>query len=121
MEKGKLSSDPANPNNNRNDKRFYIPVTFYKNAGNTGRNFHPEDKDSTGLLEFSLMNKPFFGVIHCGKHLDKKLDYTISQIFQEMSLCEMETLHHLCELERTLMLQSFALAVFKTPYAGYPF
>ena len=50
-----------------------------------------------------------------------KLDYTISisRIFQEMSLAELETLHQLCELERTQILQSLALAVLKIPYAGY--
>ena len=52
-------------------------------------------------------------------HLDMKLDYTISWIFQEMSLSELETLHQLCELERTQILQSLALAVLKIPYAGY--
>ena len=44
-----------------------------------------------------------------------KLDYTISRIFQEMSLSELETLHQLCELERTQILQSLALAVLKIP------
>ena len=48
-----------------------------------------------------------------------KLDYTISRIFQEMSLSELETLHQLCELERTQNLQSLALAVLNIPYAGY--
>ena len=47
------------------------------------------------------------------------LDYTLSRIFQEMSLSELETLHQLCELERTQILQSLALAVLKIPYAGY--
>ena len=32
---------------------------------------------------------------------------------------ELETLHQLCELERTHILQSLALAVLKIPYAGY--
>ena len=36
-----------------------------------------------------------------------------------MSLSEIETLHELCELERTQILQSLALAVLKIPYAGY--
>ena len=36
-----------------------------------------------------------------------------------MSLSEIETLLQLCELERTQILQSLALAVLKTPYAGY--
>ena len=48
-----------------------------------------------------------------------KLDYTIGRIFQEMSLSDLETLHHLCELERTQTLQSHSLAVLKKHYAGY--
>ena len=36
-----------------------------------------------------------------------------------MSLTELETLYQLCELERTQILQSLALAVPKNPYAGY--
>ena len=65
------------------------------------------------------MNSTYFGNIHCDIHLDMKLDYTISRIFQEMSLSELETLHQLCELKRKQILQSLALAVLKTPYAGY--
>ena len=48
-----------------------------------------------------------------------KLDYPISRIFQEISLAELETLHQLCELERTQILQSLALTVLKIPHAGY--
>ena len=65
------------------------------------------------------MNRTYFGAIHYDIHLDMKLDYTISRIFQEMSLSEIETLHLLCELERNQILQSLALAVLKIPYAGY--
>ena len=36
-----------------------------------------------------------------------------------MSLIELETLHQLCELECTQMLQSHALAVLKILYTGY--
>ena len=65
------------------------------------------------------MNYTHFGAIHFNIHLDTKLDYTISRIFQEMSSTELETLHQLCELERTQILQSLALAVLKILYAGY--
>ena len=41
-------------------------------------------------------------------------------MYQEKSLSELETLHHLCELERTQILQSLALAILKIPYAGLP-
>ena len=65
------------------------------------------------------MNSTYFGAKHYNIHVDKKLNYTISRIFQEMSLSELETLHQLCELERTQILQSLAIAVLKIPYAGY--
>ena len=65
------------------------------------------------------MNSAHFGAIPYDIHLDMKLDYTISRIFQEMSLSELETLHQLCGLERLQILQSLALAALKTPYAGY--
>ena len=65
------------------------------------------------------MNSTYFDNIHYDIHLDMKLDYTISRIFQEMSLSELETLHQLCELERTQILKSLAPAVLKIPYTGY--
>ena len=43
------------------------------------------------------------------------MDYTISRIFQEISLTELETLHILCELECTQIWQSLTLAVLKIP------
>ena len=36
-----------------------------------------------------------------------------------MSLFELETLHRICELDRTQILQSLALSVSKKPYARY--
>ena len=65
------------------------------------------------------MSKTYFGAINYEIHPDIELDYTLNRIFREMSLSELETLHHLCELERTQILQSLALAVFKILYAGY--
>ena len=61
------------------------------------------------------MNNSYFGAIHYDIHLKLKLDYTISGMFEEMLLSELETLHQLCELERTQILQSLALAVLKIP------
>ena len=103
----------------KNDKNSYIPVTFLKNAGTTGGKLRPQDKSSKRLQELSLMNNTYFGAIHYDIHLNMQLDYTKSRVFQEMTLSELETLHHLSELERTQILQSLALAVLKIPYAGY--
>ena len=94
-------------------------MNLIKSAGNPGGKIKPYDSESTRLQELSLMNNTYFGAINFYIHLDMKLDYTISRIFQEKSLSELETLHQLCELERTQILQSLALAVLKIPYAGY--
>ena len=84
-----------------NDENTYIPVNLLKNTGNIGGKIKPQDKDSTRLQELSLINNNYFGAIHCYIHLDMKLDNTMSRIFQEISLSELETLHQLCEVERT--------------------
>ena len=65
------------------------------------------------------MNNTNFVAIQYDIHLDMNLDYTISRFFHKMSLTEFETLHQLCELERTQILQLLALAVLKSPYAEY--
>ena len=89
-----------------------------RNTGNTGEKTKPQDIDSTRLQELSLKNNTYFGAIHYDIQIDMILDYTISRTFKEMSLSELETLHQLCELKRTHILQSLALAVLKIPYAG---
>ena len=100
------------------DENSYISVIFQKNIGQIGGKLKQQDTDSTQLQELSLMNRTHFGANHYDIHLDMRLDYTLSRIFQEISLSELETLHQLCELERTQALQSLALAVLKIPYAG---
>ena len=119
MTSGKIKFDPYATHHLINEDTSYIPVNLRKSAGNPGGRPEPYDSESTRLQELSLMNSTYFGAIHYDIHLDMKLDYTISRIFQEMSLSELETLHQLCELERTQILQSLALAVLKIPYAGY--
>ena len=119
MTTGKTKFDPYEQHHLINEDTSYIPVNLRKNAGNPGGRLEPYDSESTRLQEVSLMNSTYFGAIHYEIHLDLKLDYTISRIFQEMSLSELEILHQLCELERTQILQPLALAVLKIPYAGY--
>ena len=119
MTTGKIKFDPYATSHPVNEGTSYVPVNFLKSKGQPGGKLKPYDSKSTRLQELSLMNSTYFGNIHYDIHLDMKLDYTISRIFQEMSLSELETLHQLCELERTQMLQSLALAVLKIPYAGY--
>ena len=105
MTTGKIKFDPYATHHPINEDTSYIPVNLHKTAGNPGGKLEPYDSKSTRLHELSLMINTYFGAIHYGIHLDMKLDYTISRIFQEMSLSELETLHQLCELERTQFLQ----------------
>ena len=115
MATGKLKYNPHATHHPLNEGTSYFPVNHLKNTGNPGGKVKPHDTESTRLQELSLMNSTYFGAIHYVIHLDMKLGYTISRIFQEMSFSELETLHQLCELERTQILQSLALAVLKTP------
>ena len=119
MNTGNLIVDPMATFHSPTDGNPYVSVKFQKNIGRIGEKLKPQDADSTRLQELSLMNRTYFGAIHCDVHLDMKLDYTKGRISQEMSRSELETLHQLCELERTQILQSLALAVLKIPYAGY--
>ena len=119
MTTGKIKFDPYATSHPLNEGTSFIPVNFQKSTGQPGGKLKPHDSRSTRLQELSLMNNTYFGNIHYDIHLDMKLDYTISRIFQEMSLSEFETLHQLCELERTQILQSLILAVLRIPYAGY--
>ena len=119
MTTGKVKVNPHATAKFKYDGKPYTPVDFQKSRNQPGGRLRPIDTDSTRLQELSLMNTTYFGNIHYDIHSDMKLDYTISRIFQEMSLSELETLHQLCELERTQILQSLALAVLKIPYAGY--
>ena len=119
MTTGKIKIDPYATSHPINEGTSYIPVNFQKSKGQPGGHLKPHDTRSTHLQELSPMNSTYFGNIHYDIHLDMKLDYTISRIFQEMSFSDLETLHQLCKLERTQILQSLALAVLKIPYAGY--
>ena len=119
MTTGKIKIEPYATSHLINEGTSYIPVNFYKSNGQPGGKLTPSDSKSTRLQELSLMNNTYFGYIYYDIHLDMKLGYTISRMFQEMSLSELETLHQLCELEITQILQSLALAVLKIPYAGF--
>ena len=119
MNTGKIRQDPYATHRPQIEGTSYIPGKLLRNAGNTREKTKPQDTESTRLQELSLMNNTYFGAIHYDIHLDMKLDYTIRRIFQKMSLSELETLHQLCELERTQILESLALAVLNIPYAGY--
>ena len=46
-----------------------------------------------------------FGAVHYDIHLNMKIVYSISRIFQEMSLSELELLRLVCQLENNTKWQ----------------
>ena len=119
MTTGKIKFDSYATNHPLNEGTSYIPVNFQKSIVQPGGKLKPHASRSTRLQEISLMNNTYFGKIHYDIHLDMKLEHTFIRIFQEITPSELETLHQLCELERTQILQSLELAVLKIPYAVY--
>ena len=84
MTTGKIKIDPYATGHPLLEGTSYIPVNFQKSNGQPGGHLKPHDTRSTRLQELSLMNNSYFGNIHYDIHLDMKLDYTISRIFQEI-------------------------------------
>ena len=82
MTTGKIKFNPYATSHPINEGTSYVPVNFLKSTGQPGGKLKPNDSKSTRLQELSLMNSTYFGNIHYDIHLEKKLDYTISRIFQ---------------------------------------
>ena len=117
MQTGNIIIPISHKNQVREDEKFYIPITFYTNNGNIWGKPLSENRDSKRLQKLSLKKNTSCGTIHYDLQLDMKLDYTISWIFQEVSLLELQTFFRLSELKRTQIFESLALAVLKIPYA----
>ena len=49
----------------------------------------------------------------------EKIDFTIKHVFKFMTVQELNTLHTVCELERTQLLSILAMSVKKTQLAGF--
>ena len=81
---GKIKFNPYATSHPINEGSSDIPDNSLKSTGQPGGKLKPYDSKSTCLQELPLMNSTHFGNIHYDIHLDKKLDYTISRIFQEM-------------------------------------
>ena len=101
MKTGNLIIHEMATSRSTTDENLFVPEKFQRNIERIGGKLKLQDKVSTRLQELSLINSTHFGAIHYGIHLDMKLDYTISRILQVLSMTELETLHQLCELERT--------------------
>ena len=72
MTTGKIKYDSYAKHQPINEGTSYIPVNLLRNAGNVRGKVKPQDTESTGLQELSLMNSTYFGAIRYDIHLDMK-------------------------------------------------
>ena len=45
-----------------------------------------------------------FGTLNYNSHIYKKIDHSINQVFKSMTIQELNTLHQICEQQRTQLL-----------------
>ena len=69
------------------------------------------DQTISGNIEYDDSNKRYiflalnisknFATLDYDAHLNTKIDFTIKHVFKSMTVQELNTLHTICELERT--------------------
>ena len=72
------------------------------------------DQNIGGKIQFDISNKKYtfpalnisnnFATIDYDAHIKTKIDFTINHVFKSMTVQELNTLHTVCELERTQLL-----------------
>ena len=60
-----------------------------------------------------------FATINYDAHINTKIDYTINHVFRSMTVQELNTLHTICELERSHLLTILAMSVQNPQLAGF--
>ena len=58
-------------------------------------------------------------VISNEAHINTEIDYSFNQVFKIMSVAEFNTLHTICEVERTQLLTILAMSVKNPQLAGF--
>ena len=60
-----------------------------------------------------------FATLDYDAHINTKNDFTINHVFKSMKVQELNTVHTVCELERTQLLTSLAMSVKNPQMAGF--
>ena len=60
-----------------------------------------------------------FGTVDYDAHINATMDYFLNCSFSSKTIAELNTLHHICELERTLFQTILAMSVKNPQLAGY--
>ena len=81
----------------------------------SGKLIHTQDK----FLFPALNSSNNFATIDYEAHINTKLDYSINHVFKNTSVAELNTLHTICENERTQLLTILARSVKNPQLAGF--
>ena len=83
----------------------------------------------SGQIQYDDTNKKYifpalnisnnFATLDYHAHINTKIDFTINHVFKSMSVQELNTLHTICELERTQLLTILAMSVKNPQLAGF--
>ena len=68
----------------------------------SGKLIHTQNKFLFPALNSSSSNN--FATIDYEAHINTKIDYSINHVCESMSVAELNTLHTICEVERTQLL-----------------
>ena len=87
------------------------------------------DQGISGQIQYDDTNKKYifpalnisntFATLDYDAHINTKIDFTINYVFKSMSVQEINTLHTICELERTQLLTILAMSVKYPQLAGF--
>ena len=87
------------------------------------------DQNISGRKHFDTSNQKFiiqainvsnnFATLDYDAHISTKIDFTINQVFKSLTVQELNTLHTVCELERTQLLTILAMSVKNPQLAGF--
>ena len=87
------------------------------------------DQNISGKKQFDNSNQKYifpalnisknFTTIDYNAQINRKFDFTINHVFKSMTVQELNTLHTVCELERTQLLTILAMSVKNPQLAGF--
>ena len=86
------------------------------------------DQNISGRIQFDTSNQKYifpalnvsnnFATLDYDAHIHTKIDFTINHVFKSKTVQELNTLHTICELERTQLLTILAMSVKNPQLAG---
>ena len=87
------------------------------------------DQKISGKIQFDTSNKKYifpalnisnsFATLDYDAHFNTKIVFTINHVFKSITVQELNTLHTVCELERTQLLTFLAMSVKNPQLAGF--